>query len=97
MTSNRWRLLIRRLVEVGGGCGGWWRLVEVEKVLDGEGGEAPQLYVRAGAVARRDQASALDGVAPQLRVPQAGAVHRGQDAVEGIGQCGMRNEGCGIR
>src|SRR5205823_11438595 len=82
--------------EVSGGWWRLWRLVKVEEVLDGEVGEAPQLHVRAGAVARGDQAAVLDGVAPQLRVPQAGAVHRGQDAVERTGQCGMRNAECGI-
>src|SRR2546430_9350799 len=89
--SNPCRLLMGR-----------WRLVEVEEVLDGEVGQAPQLYVRAGAVARRDQASVLDGVAPQLRVAQARAIHRGEDTIGGgleggvAGLCGVRSAECGI-
>src|SRR5947207_15952611 len=78
--SNPCRLLMGRLWRL-------WRLVEVEEVLDGEVGQAPQLNVRAGAVARRHQPPVVDRVAPQLGMSQSGTVHRGQDAVECIGPC----------
>src|SRR2546421_839873 len=97
--SNPCRLLMGRLVEVGGGR---WRLVEVEEVLDREVGEAPQLHVRTGAVARWNQSSVLDGVAPQLGMSQARPVHCGQDTIGGslecgvAGLCGVRSAECGI-
>src|SRR5204863_9583127 len=78
--SNPCRLLMGRLWRL-------WRLVEVEEVLDGEVGQAPQLYVRAGAVARRHEPPVVDRIAPQLGVSQARAIDRGQDAVECIGPC----------
>src|SRR2546430_12619414 len=79
-----------------------FRSVGVEEVLDGEVGQAPQLYVRAGAVARRDQTPVLDSVAPQLRMPQPGAIHGGDDTIGGslecgvAGLCGVRSAECGI-
>src|SRR5207248_6468041 len=93
--SNPCRLLMGRLWRL-------WRLVEVEEVLDGEVGEAPQLYVRAGAVARRHQPPVVDRIAPQFGVSQARAVHRGQDTIgDGLecgvaGLCGVRSAECGI-
>src|SRR5437764_14586443 len=67
--SNPCRLLMGRLWRL-------WRLVEVEEVLDGEVGQAPQLYVRSGAVARWHEPPVVDRIAPQLGVSPARRVHR---------------------
>src|SRR5882762_1223002 len=70
------------------GCSWYW---VVEEILNGEVGQAPQLHVRAGAVARRDQSAVLDGVAPQFSMPQSRAIHgcfdprdRGVEAVTAL-------------
>src|SRR2546427_11589502 len=51
-----------------------------EQVLDGKVGHVPQLDVRAGAVAHRREPAAVDSVAPQFRVAQAGLLDRRRDA-----------------
>src|SRR3954467_3876755 len=57
-----------------------------EYVLHGEIGAAPELDVRAGAVARRQQAPMLDTVAPQLVVLQSRGAHRLERPPERVGR-----------